>query len=380
MNAKWMMISLALMVFTAGCSHVTPYYRNGMAEEGPVTVSPAEVRTRIVLIGDAGEPARGKPVLALLEKWSGELPGKTAVIFLGDNIYPAGLPEPTASGRAEAQRRLAVQLEAVRNSRARGIVIPGNHDWANGGASGAAAVRRQAAFVMETLASDSAFLPHAACPGPVKVDLPGVRIVVIDTHWWLQPPIVSEDCPHRDEAAIIAALQEMVTTAGKREVVLVGHHPFATRGPHGGFFTWKDHLFPLTNLVEWLWIPLPLIGSLYPLGRWYLVKSPQDMNGRLNKKMRRLITQAVAEKPPLVFASGHEHALQVFQKINIAAYVLVSGAGSPEKINPVGHNENTLFAHAHSGFMVLDLLQDRRVLLRVVEPGKREVVFVRWLR
>src|SRR5436309_11924013 len=31
---------------------------------------------------------------------------------------------------------------------------------------------------------------------------------------------------------------------------------------HGGHFGWQDHIFPLRNIKPWLWIPLPLIGSV----------------------------------------------------------------------------------------------------------------------
>ena len=45
----------------------------------------------------------------------------------------------------------------------------------------------------------------------------------------------------------------------------------------------------------------------------------------------------------------------------------------------VDKNDQTLFADANPGFMVLDFMTDESVLLRVVEAG-RGVVFSHWLR
>jgi len=379
---KFQLLLISLIIaLTANCSHVTPYYRSNAASDRPAAVENRAIRSRLLLIGDAGEPRKNEPVLALLRDWAAELPRKTTVVFLGDNIYPNGMPGETAANRKDAERRLTPQLNAVIESGARGIVVPGNHDWEQGAANGAKAVLREQAFVIEKLADENSFLPKDGCPGPVKVDLDGVRLIVLDTQWWLQTKNrPGAGCPFGTEEAALKALSEMTASAGDRAVVIVGHHPFATKGPHGGFYTWKDHIFPLTNLVDWLWVPLPVIGSLYPLGRWYLVKSPQDMNGNLNKQMRRRITEAVSGSKPLLYASGHEHSLQVFENVGVADYVLVSGAGAGEKIEKVGHDSRTLFAHSHPGFMAIDFLTDGRVLLRVIEPGELQSVYLKWLR
>src|SRR5882762_7776931 len=46
---------------------------------------------RVILVGDGGAPLPEDPTLALVGKWGDELPGRTEVVFLGDNVYPAGL-------------------------------------------------------------------------------------------------------------------------------------------------------------------------------------------------------------------------------------------------------------------------------------------------
>ena len=80
----------------------------------------------------------------------------------------------------------------------------------------------------------------------------------------------------------------------------------------------------------------------------------------------------------LIYASGHEHSLQVL-KDDVVDYLLVSGSAASRKVAEVMSGENTLFAHQHSGFMVMDFLTDGDVLLRVVEPEGKGVLFHRWL-
>ena len=86
--------------------------------------------SHLYLIGDAGAPAKEEPVFRALREDVSRDPGPSVVVFLGDNIYPQGLPAPHSSDRKESERRLEAQLELVRSSGARGIFLPGNRDWA----------------------------------------------------------------------------------------------------------------------------------------------------------------------------------------------------------------------------------------------------------
>ena len=99
-------------------------------------------------------------------------------------------------------------------------------------------------------------------------------------------------------------------TAGARHVVVIAHHPLVSGGPHGGYFGWQDHVFPLRNLKSWLWIPLPLIGSAYPIARAEGISS-QDIPSRAYTRMRVALDSAFAGAPPLIYAGGHDHTLQV---------------------------------------------------------------------
>src|SRR5687767_8911647 len=66
----------------------------------------------VLLVGDMGYPAlNGKdPVLNMLAAQIATKNEKMAVVFLGDNIYPRGLPAPGHRLRRISEERLKAQL------------------------------------------------------------------------------------------------------------------------------------------------------------------------------------------------------------------------------------------------------------------------------
>ncbi len=158
------------------------------AREAPLPKTErAAVDARLFLIGDTGEPeADGEPVLIALARDLATDPARSWAVFLGDVIYPDGMPEEGHPDRAEAEQRLDAQLEVLRASRARGIFLPGNHDWRGEDGDGWDAVRRQAAFVESRAGGYASYLPRGGCPGPEVVALGAwLRLVALDTEWWL---------------------------------------------------------------------------------------------------------------------------------------------------------------------------------------------------
>lgn len=371
----------AVQLTGAGCSHTKPYYHPDIPEIGKGD-SEAEgvLHYRLLLLGDGGEPKPGEPVLETLGEWGKKDPAKTSVVFLGDNMYPEGMTERR---KHEAAERLAPQLSVVKTAGVHGLFIPGNHDWAGGKAEGYNAVLAQEQFINDALSGEINFLPSGGAPGPVALELPkanpAVRLIVLNTQWWLHQHEKLEKSPEK----IIEELGTLLDT--ELPVIVVGHHPLETYGPHGGFFDWKSHLFPLRDVKESLWVPVPIFGAAYPYWRKYLYKSDQDISGIRNKNMVAQLNSAFSTRKStnqdpslLIYASGHEHSLQVL-KGDIVDYLLVSGAAATRKITEVTSGENTLFAHQHTGFMAIDFFTNGKVLLRVVEPEGKGAVFHRWL-
>ncbi|MES2388321.1 MAG: metallophosphoesterase, partial [Bacteroidota bacterium] len=141
----------------------------------------------IVLIGDCGAVKTDGTDL-VLNSLAKLLPSKpnSAVIFLGDNIYPEGLPPEEDENRAKAESRLKAQLQAVEKFPGKKVFISGNHDWQKGKADGLEYVLRQEAYVNAFFGDKEVFLPAGGQPGPVEINFSAALcIVVINTHWWI---------------------------------------------------------------------------------------------------------------------------------------------------------------------------------------------------
>jgi len=98
--------------------------------------------------------------------------------------------------------------------------------------------------------------------------------------------------------------------------------------------------------------------------------SNQDMSGALNRRMREALAGVFTKHPPLVYAAGHEHNLQVL-KGRETPYLLVSGAGAFGHLTPAHDTPATLFARTASGFMRVDVDKNGEARLAVVVvPGR----------
>ncbi|HXL52410.1 MAG TPA: metallophosphoesterase [Gemmatimonadales bacterium] len=348
---------------------------------------PAEIDVSLFLIGDAGAPAAppdSEPVLMALRVAASAAP-HPVIVFLGDNVYPDGMPDSAAPKRRAAERVLTQQLRVLQASGAGGFFVPGNHDWDGMHPGGWDAIRRQERFIAAA-GGGAVLLPAGGCPGPAVVDLGDVvRLVALDSQWWLQDgpkPGPTSSCPAATEGAVIDSLRAALRAAGKRVVVVAAHHPPASGGVHGGHFGWQDHIFPLRNIKSWLWIPLPVIGSVYPVARAEGISS-QDIPSRAYTRMRVAFDSAFAgaPAPPLIYAAGHEHTLQVIAGTS-TRYVLVSGTGTFGHIERVTALDSTRFARSASGFMRVEFLRDGRARLGVMiidRAGSATEEFGLWL-
>lgn len=354
---------------TGGCGHA--------ANNRP---SPAQIVETIFLIGDAGEPDPRLPsdVLDSLAVQAAAVGSRGTILFLGDNIYPSGTAAPEAVNYADVLRRLDSQIKAV-PSGATGIFLPGNHDWSDGGqggffgaataADGLYIVRRQAATIPQRRKNPGAtvmMLPRGGCPGPAVVDKERVRLILLDSQWWLHNYIVrdslSDDpengCSTHTIAEVTQALRDSLrTTRPGQSVIVAAHHPLITGGPHGGY-----------------------CGAFALFRRW--ANTSQDLFGKSYTRMRDSVNRALATRPPLIYAAGHDHSLQVIRGRN-SSYVLVSGAGSIGKGECSARLRQSLYVgQATSGFMRLDFTAGDSVFLRVYryDSHVHGEVYSLWLR
>src|SRR5690606_11708153 len=134
--------------------------------EHAVAPEPAgEAAYSLFVIGDAGLlNAQQKSVVMSV---AGELEAvrhPNAVIFVGDNIYPAGLADPgDRPAYQEGVRLLTYQIEKLRSLTDRMIYMPGNHDWNEFKPGGLQAIRRQDRFLAGFSDPGIDLLPDAGC-------------------------------------------------------------------------------------------------------------------------------------------------------------------------------------------------------------------------
>jgi len=340
----------------------------------------SDVTETVFLIGDAGAPKLPKegtdphadPVLgAMRDDVDATLArlgrDHVAVLFLGDNIYQTGLEPRPGKERTRGERVLQAQIAAAGEARA--IFTAGNHDWGLRGADGFDRVAAQQAFLSQQ-GPRVQMLPAGGCGGPELVEFgPHLRIVFVDVigyaHAESYTDIHARACPDEPNPLVpYRRLARLLDETGGKHVVLATHHPLITAGPHGGHYTWKQHIFPLTDFWPWAWFPLPIIGSAYPLSR-QLGVTDTDVVNEYYLSYITAVYRAATPRAPVLVAAGHEHSLQVHRD-SVGMFYAVSGAGSAKKVNRVAPMDSLLMAEAKPGYMRLDVHAKGALELEVI--------------
>ena len=327
---------------------------------------PDPVVRRLFLVGDAGELQDGhQPVCDWLKQHIDWNDTSNTLVYLGDNIYPHGMPPEGSAGFDEARKILDYQVSVVAGKSARAFFLPGNHDWKQGKPGGWAQLKNQEDYIHALALPNVEMLPSGGCPGPVAVPL-GDKVVLVcmDSEWWLQDaddrPGAQSACDCKDEKSIINALKDIISIYPDKLIVLAMHHPFYTHGQHGGYYTIKQYIFPLTDKKPGLYIPLPVIGSIFPLARG-VFGNVQDTRNPRYKDLREQVGDIIRGHTNIVHVAGHDHTLQLLEDDSV--YYVVSGAGS--KHTRVKMGARSLMARSIRGFATIS----------VHESGRSEIDF-----
>lgn len=350
-------VVLLTLVLGTGCASSLP----PLPDWQPVPVPPADqVESVIIFFGDPGRSEYQRaPVIQEaareVEKWSATLARDSAVsvVYLGDLVYPEGLHPPGHANYPRDSLFVQAEIDVVDGPYARAhntqaYFIAGNHDWGEArGVEGVDRLKNLEEFLeraRERWDVNVDLLPPAGEPGPAVVDVgAGIRMILLDTAWWL----LSTETERKSE--LIARIEAAMESAHEegREVILTAHHPWQTAGSHGG------------SVDFWRAFGL----------RWFLFKTGsllQDINSRPMKDLR-LALDGVFQRvgPPLLFAGGHDHSLQVIEGPGPLDphWTLVSGTGV--KVTQVGHLEGMRFRATKAGYMTLVTLHNGESILYV---------------
>ncbi len=318
------------------------------------------LQARLILIGDAGDFQKGRhPVIDAVRQTT-PIDKKTTILYLGDNLYTTGLPDEQYSFYDIRRSVLDTQIAIANGTDAKVYFIPGNHDWDKAGPGGWDAIVRQQQYIDERGGKNVKFYPEDGCGGPVEVDVsPDVTLILFDSQWWIHPydkPGVESDCPFKTQLEVLNGIDDILSKNAKKLVILACHHTFRSYGIHGGYFTLKQHIFPLTDIKPNLYIPLPVIGSIYPIARG-VFGIREDLSHPAYANMIRDVEKVVKGHPNVIFVAGHEHNLQLI-KDSTYNYI-VSGSGT--KHTRVSPNKKAIFTSSMNGYAVLNISTNKNV-------------------
>ncbi|OWP65179.1 hypothetical protein CDA63_01390 [Hymenobacter amundsenii] len=361
-----------------------PNYRGaGVDWKSKTPPDSSRVRYSVFLIGDVGKPAPeaegGEPSLNYMRKQILAAGPRSSTVYLGDNIYEYGLPRVGAADREESERRMIGQLKILRDYQGEKYMIPGNHDWKQGQRGAVEQVNREQQFVEDYLRSDSAafpytgdfFLPRDACPGPVEIRLQDdVVMIAINSQWFLQPADQrpsggNSNCGISNETDFFTRLEDIIQRNAGKNIIVVAHHPLFSDGIHGGYFTLADHIFPLSIVYKYAFLPLPVIGSIYPFARKYGGVS-QDIPHPLYQAYKKGLLDIFQKYPNVVYAAGHEHNLQYFKEGTLNH--IVSGSGCKTQHVKPGGAGDALFSDKEKGFARVNYYDNGEVWVSYFVP------------
>lgn len=349
---------LSAWVVLTGCAKSFPSPPPTVSVRDPLADS---VESVIFLIGDAGNGSLDQsPILhrlrAEVEQWSRTIRDSSVlVLYLGDNVYPVGVRAQTDPQFPTDSMRLQAQLDVVSgpNARAhvtRAIFIAGNHDWGHKpGQPGRDRLANEQRLVSRRAragAFHADFQPLAGDPGPSVVYVGrSLKLLLLDTAWWLL------EADYQEKLRFLEKLAREMSDPEGRELLIAAHHPWQSGSAHGG-------LVPFWQTIG---------------VRWLLARSGatlQDLNSLPYRDLKNQFSAVFSRyQPPLLFAGGHDHNLQVIRasQDQEPRFQIVSGAGS--KASNVGPTDGTLFYSSNPGFMRLVALKNGAVELFVVSAS-----------
>jgi len=327
----------------------------------------------LFLIGDAGYVPMdsSSQLFDHLKKELDQETTNSAIVWLGDNIYPVGLAPASSPYHPIGRHRILAQLRTMSDYQGYKFMVPGNHDWYTYGRIG---LRRQEllvdSFLLETPNPNNQvnfFIPNKGCGDPQVTDLrEGISLLLMDSHWFLNEKARSgdlEECQIKSPIEFIEKLQSEILKQKDRSLIVASHHPPYTYAKHGGKYPVKDDIFPLIQVVDWMYVPLPMVG--FVLNRMRLRISEQDVYHPLYKIYRSKLIEALEQKGRSIVASGHEHTLQLIE--NHDQYFIVSGAGVKE--TKVGMGKGSKFAIGRKGYVKVLFQNPKRALVQFIVPG-----------
>jgi len=218
----------------ASCASYHERYGVDVSKPTADTVASVRPKHTFFLVGDAGnsDQEQAKFGLDLLKQRLEQTHTTATLLFLGDNIYPAGMPPENKRERALANEKLDNQISLAKSFKGKTVFIPGNHDWYYG----LAGLKREADYVTEKLGKKS-FLPKKGCAiDDIEIG-DDVALILIDSQWfitdWDLHPNINDDCLIKSREDFLTELESLINKNQTKITIIALHHPLVSNGIHG---------------------------------------------------------------------------------------------------------------------------------------------------
>lgn len=356
-----------------GCGVKAPQISKEAATNSNQYPKYKELDKRFFLVGDPGNNVAGvkAPGIKAFQFFLDSVQNEgDYVIFLGDNIYPNGMPPEGHKRRREAELRMASTLETVNDFKGTVMFIPGNHDWYVNGIEG---LEDQKEFIENNIDGDFVWAPEIGTGLEIMDVGDDVTLMTIDTQWylanWDKHPLVNDDADEiKTREEFFLEVESEFKKSQNKTMIVATHHPLYTNGLHGGQYSFRNHVYPTQR-----GIPMPILGSLSMLIRTSGGVSIQDAQNEQYKSLVNRLTALAHGYDNIIFVSGHEHSLQYIENEHVKQIV----SGSASKSSYVNLGMNGLFAYNGQGFAVYDVFKDGSSWVRFfgTEGEKPKLIF-----
>lgn len=347
---KVVLLSFSVLLLLNSCATYHAQYGKGTMSNTD-TLQKSPLLHTFYLLGDAGNADQEDAVkkLEFMQSRLSKARKESTLLFLGDNIYPAGMPAKDKPERQLAEQKMNNQFALAKKFKGKTIFIPGNHDWYSEGAQG---LKREEKFVTDKFPEAKSFMPKNGCAVEEYKVNEKISLIVIDSQWYLENwdgiPNINDDCEIKTREDFFATLEDLINKNQNKTTIIAIHHPLISNGTHGGQYSLYKQLFPLESSI-----PLPGIGSLINIFRRTSGLNPQDAQDKRYVALVKRISALIKEEKNVIVVSGHEHNLQYIENESINQ--IISGAGSKSEAARAVHAKD--FSYGGNGYAVLQVYE-----------------------
>ena len=340
-------------ILLTGCAAQKPFYNKKEQDWTEKKISDVPVKYTVFLLGDPGIDPSGTAI-EMMNASLGENDTAHATVIFGNAVGGK------SNKSKETEKNKGDVLSGLSKDKGKIIFIPDPDTKIKD----ANAIKIQ---LEKSLQGKKIFIPEPGCMSTEKLFLTD-DLVAIPVQPILQDEgsiLKKHGCDIDDQVELIDEIKDDVDNYQRKNILMLAYYPLLNLGNHGGHFAWRQHLFPFSDLNKNLYIPLPVVGSIY-----YLLRSGfgfrNDQAYPSYKSYRRKMARALFEYKNVVYASGLEHNFQYY-KYNKQDFIITNSSG---KKSWVGKNKRAGFTYAGSGLVKLTFLKNGEVWVETLIPDK----------